>query len=150
VRPPQERGERARELPFDAVDPGTSYRREVDDVAAAGLGFELRAHRQAAGDGVQLGELSRGERVAGGDGVGEPAEQRAELVEPTSLACGQAVRGGLARNVDDPVVEEVQQCSVVLSRNALLCRRSLRERSSSASSASPSRTRCRLQRETEA
>jgi len=65
IRAADDRGEGAGELALEPLDAGSADRLEVDEVAAVWVGLQLRAHRQAAGDGVQLGQLAAGERAAG-------------------------------------------------------------------------------------
>ena len=104
-RAPQNRRESAGELALEPLDARPSHRRVVDEVPAGRIGLELRANRQLAGDRVQLGQLSPGERPAGAEGVCEAIEQRAQLAE--GLVAGA-------------VVQEADECLVRIVRNDLL------------------------------
>jgi hypothetical protein len=123
ARAAENRGEGAGELPLEALHTRAPDRCEVDEVPAVGILLELRTHREAAGDGIQLGQLSGGERTTRGDGIGEAIEQAVQLIE------------GLA---GEAVVEEADECLVRVVRNALLCQRPLHELSSSSWPLSPS------------
>ena len=125
ARAPQDRPEGARELPLEPIDPRPADRREVDDVAAVAPGDQLCAHREAARDLVQRGDLGLREGATGGDGVGQVVQQLAKSVEAPPF------RGDrLAPARESAVVEEGDECCVLFVRNALLCRKPLHECSS--------------------
>ena len=80
MRAAQHRGEGARELSLEPLGTRTTDRSEVDEVTAVPVELEPGANRQTAGSRVQLAQLPRGERLPRGHGVGEPVEQRAQLL----------------------------------------------------------------------
>ena len=125
MRAAQDRRERAGELALDPVDPPAADGREVDDVPAAGLRLEPGAHRQATDDRVQVRELGGRELSPRGNAVREPGEQPTQLVEAPPLRAGL-----VARLREGAVVDEPDQCFVLLVRNGLFCQRSLRGPSS--------------------
>lgn len=145
-RAPQDRSERAHEHPLRPVDPIPPDRVEGDDVSALWLCLQVRAHGQAPRNGIQLGELGPRELPAGGGRVGQPRQQRPQVVEPPALGARHR-----PRRLDDAVVDEIDECSILLFRNALIIVRPLhgqRSRlcSSSSSAAQPWPQRARPRR----
>ena len=113
MRPAQERGEDAGELPLRLLGPAPAYRGEVDEIAPVLGHLELCAYRPAPDDRVQTSQLVLGQSPALRNGRGELAQERPQPVEPPPLRRRE-------RTLDVTVVQEAKEWPVVFLRNGLL------------------------------
>ena len=127
VRAPEHRGERARQLALDPVDPVATDGREVDQVAAVFGQLELRANRRASDHRIDRRQLALGEETAGRGRLGQLSQKGSQRLEPALLTRPPRTIQRLAGNVDGSRVEEAEDRRIMIECNGLLYKRPLRE-----------------------
>lgn len=127
MRAPEHRGERARQLALDPVDPGATDGREVDQVAAVFGQLELRANRRASDHRIDRRQLALGEETAGRGRLGQLSQKGSQRIEPALLTRPPLTIERLAGNVDGSGVEEAEDRRIMIECNGLLYKRPLRD-----------------------